>query len=328
MKTDSGATTQRLSEEFAGWAQANGTRCPLCHEGKPIFYASVSQHKYLRCTLCGVAYLERMPGNIELAIFYNKSFQVDRDSQGKKVDRNSGRLLAMLSQLLPEKGRLLEIGCSYGHFLRRARQSGWQVQGVEISHVAADWAREEFGIPVCSGTLDQVFPALETLYDVVVMLHVLEHDPEPARLISQVRRLLRPGGILVVKTPNCSSWIAHVCGRTWEWLTPPAHIYLFSPVSLRLLLEQADFHIESLKTQRGDAHNTLFEIARSIMKRVFTSEGSALPLGIPPPSRRGWYRRIEAASDLLYGPVEPLESLLLNRHLLHPEILATARRSG
>jgi 2-polyprenyl-3-methyl-5-hydroxy-6-metoxy-1,4-benzoquinol methylase len=222
----------------------------------------------------------------------------------------------------------LEIGCSYGHFLSRARQNGWEVQGVEISRVAAEWAREEFGLEVCAGTLEEVSSALGTSYDVVVMLHVLEHDPEPARLIAQVRNLLRPGGILVIKTPNSSSWIAHVCGRTWEWLTPPAHIYLFSPDSLRLLLEQADFHIESLKTQRGDAHNSLFQIVRSVTKRIVKSEGGALPSGMPPPSRRGWYRRIEAASDLLYAPLEPLESMFLNRQLRHPELLAVARRRG
>jgi 2-polyprenyl-3-methyl-5-hydroxy-6-metoxy-1,4-benzoquinol methylase len=313
-------------DEVAGHLHARGAVCPVCNEERPIFWVSVSHHKYLRCNSCGLAYLEQTPSDSELEVFYNKSFQVDRESQGKKIDRESGSLLGTLRRFLPEKGRLLEIGCSYGHFLRRARQNGWEVQGVEISRAAVDWARGEFGLPVCAGTLEEVSSALGMQYDVVVMLHVLEHDPEPARLIYQVKRLLLPGGILVIKTPNSSSWIADVCGRTWEWLTPPAHIYLFSPVSLRLLLEQADFDIESLKTQRGDAHNTLFQMIRSVTKRIVKSEGRALPSGMPPPSRRGWYRGIEAASDLLYAPFEPLERIFLNRQLRHPELLVVARR--
>lgn len=320
-------TMQRLAKEVVRHQHTKAEACPICSDEKPIFWASVFQHNYLRCNSCGVAYLGQTPTDSELQAFYNKSFQVDRESQGKKISRDSISLLEMLYRLLPEKGRLLEIGCSYGHFLSRARQNGWEVQGVEISRVAADWAREEFGLPVCAGTLEEVSSALGTPYDVVVMLHVLEHDPEPARLISQVSRLLRPGGILVVKTPNSSSWVAQVCGRTWEWLTPPAHIYLFSPVSLRRLLEQADFHLEALKTQRGDAHNTLFQMVRSVTKLIVKSKGLALPSGVPPPSRRGWYRRIEAASDLLYAPFEPLENVFLKRHLRHPELLAVARRS-
>jgi 2-polyprenyl-3-methyl-5-hydroxy-6-metoxy-1,4-benzoquinol methylase len=205
-----------------------------------------------------------------------------------------------------------------------AEADGWVVEGVEISRSAAVWARQNLGLRVHSGTLEEVSPKLKRPFDAVAMFHVLEHSREPERLVLQARGFLRPGGILVVRTPNASSWIAKMCGATWEWVTPPAHIHLFSPVSLRILMERAGFHVESVSTRRGDAHNTAFELARGMSKRLLGRRVVASAAGNPP-SRRGWYRRIETLSDAIYRPLEPLEAIYLRRRQLHPELLALAR---
>jgi SAM-dependent methyltransferase len=303
-----------------------GACCPICKEGTPTPWRSISQYEYLRCKACGLAYLERRPEPALLENFYNTSFQVDRDSQAKKIGRKSSALLRILARALPEKGKVLELGSSYGHFLRRAQQAGWDVEGVEISRSAADWARQTFGILAHAGTLEGTLPVLRPPYDAVVMLHVLEHSSDPRRLISQVREILRPGGVLLVETPNSSSWIARECGRTWEWLTLPAHIFLFSPASMRHLLEGAGFSVEILTTQRGDAHNSFFEITRALTKRIFSGSAQSLDSGRGP-SRTGWYHSLEVASDFFYRPFEPVENFFLSRQLTHPELLAVARRS-
>jgi 2-polyprenyl-3-methyl-5-hydroxy-6-metoxy-1,4-benzoquinol methylase len=206
-----------------------------------------------------------------------------------------------------------------------AEADGWVVEGVEISRSAVVWARENLGLRVHSGTLEEVSPKLKRPVDAVAMFHVLEHALEPERLVLQAREFLRPGGILVIRTPNASSWIAKRCGTTWEWLTPPAHIYLFSPVSLRALLEGAGFQVESISTQRGDAHNTAFELARSVSRKILGGRAETPSLGTLPPSRRGWYRRIEDCSDFVYRPFEPIENFYFRRRQLHPELLVAAR---
>jgi SAM-dependent methyltransferase len=315
-------------EETIECSKATSASCPVCKSGAPVLWEQISRYTYLRCSCCGVVYLERTMPNSELETFYNTSFEVNRDSQARKVDRQGGPLLAMLGRLLPDKGNLLEIGCSYGHFLGLAQQDGWDVEGIEISRVAADWARQEVGIPVYAGALEDALPKLRLPYDAVVILHVLEHVPEPTRFVSQLRQLLRPGGVLLVRTPNSSSWIASFCGSAWEWLSPPAHICLFTPPSLRFLLEHAGFQVDFLDTQRGDAHNTLFEITRSMAKQAFASaERANFPEKLPP-SRTSWYGCIEAVSDFLYQPFERVESLFFKRKLRYPELVAAARRSG
>jgi SAM-dependent methyltransferase len=183
----------------------------------------------------------------------------------------------------------------------------------------------KFDIPILTGTLEGASAALSPPYDAIVMLHVVEHSPDPMRLVLLAKELLRPKGIVVIKTPNSLSWIARFSGRTWEWLTPPAHIYLFSPVSVRILLEGVGFQVVSISTQRGDAHNTLFEIARSVTKKIYGGRAETPSPESLPPSKRRWYRCIEDYSDLFYRPFEPLEAFYFRRRQLHPELLVAAR---
>ena len=315
----------QLSEQFPSKTDGDVSECPVCDNEKPSFWAAVGEYVYLQCGGCGLIYLQRTPSASDLESYYNKQFQVDRKRQERMVAGQCHPMLRVLEQLLPGRGRLLEIGCSYGHFLSMAEADGWVVEGVEISRSAAVWARQNLGLRVHSGTLEEVSPKLKRPFDAVAMFHVLEHAPEPERLVLQAREFLRPGGILVIRTPNASSWIAKRCGTTWEWLTPPAHIYLFSPVSLRILLEGAGFRVESISTQRGDAHNTAFELARGVSKRILGHRGLASVAERPLPSRRSWYRGIEAFSDVIYRPFDSIEAFYFRPRQLHPELLVAAR---
>jgi 2-polyprenyl-3-methyl-5-hydroxy-6-metoxy-1,4-benzoquinol methylase len=315
----------QLSEEFPSKTDGDVSECPVCDNGKPSFWAAVGGYVYRQCGGCGLIYLQRTPSASDLESYYNKQFQVDRKRQERMVAGQCHPMLRVLEQLLTGRGRLLEIGCSYGHFLSMAEANGWVVEGVEISRSAAVWARQNLGLRVHSGTLEEMSPKLKRSFDAVAMFHVLEHAPEPERLVLQAREFLRPGGILLIRTPNASSWIAKRCRTTWEWLTPPAHIYLFSPVSLRILLEGAGFRVESISTQRGDAHNTAFELARGVSKRILGHRGLASAAERPLPSRRSWYRGIEAFSDVVYRPFDTVEAFYFRRRQLHPELLVAAR---
>lgn len=290
---------------------------------------SVGRYQYLCCRGCGLASLDPKPDSVELSTFYNTRFQVDRARQTRKLIRTSIELLNRLDSCLLGRGRLLEAGCSYGYFLNAARERGWGVEGVEISSSACAFARSEFGLTVHEGTLATVSSMLHPPYDAIAMLHVIEHETDPPAVIKQIAALLKEDGTLILKTPNVASWISRVCGSSWEWLSPPAHLCLFSPTSIRLMLERQGFQILHLATQRGDAHNPLFEVIRSSAKRIsgrketeFQSSASV------PPSATRWYRTLEALTDAISKPFTPLENHLFGRGLLHPELLVVARNTG
>jgi SAM-dependent methyltransferase len=113
----------------------------------------------------------------------------------------------------------------------------WDVHGVEINGEVAEFARRRYGIDIVPGTLEAVaYPA--AFFDAVTMWDVLEHLHDPSATLREIHRILKPGGILVVRVPNLASWDATLFGRYWAGLDAPRHLYVFSPTTLSNMLAQ------------------------------------------------------------------------------------------
>lgn len=128
-------------------------------------------------------------------------------------------------------GKLLEVGSGSGRFLNRMRKAGWTVAGIDFDPVAAARVKDRYGIPVAVGSLPELGYA-EGNYDVVAMSQVLEHVPDPVALLKECRRVLRPGGRLVLSTPNALSVAHRIYGKYWRGLEPPRHQHVFTPAAL------------------------------------------------------------------------------------------------
>lgn len=144
-------------------------------------------------------------------------------------------------------GRLLDVGAGVGTLVDAAARQGFTACGVELSEWASRFAREEKKLAVHTGTLESAgFPA--DSFDVVTINHVLEHIEEPAATLAEIRRILVPGGLLVVGVPNIGSIMARLKGARWASLRPDEHIWHFTPATLKQLASQAGFdlvHFES-----------------------------------------------------------------------------------
>jgi 2-polyprenyl-3-methyl-5-hydroxy-6-metoxy-1,4-benzoquinol methylase len=150
---------------------------------------------------------------------------------------------------LPAPGRsarVLDVGCGSGVLLARMQSLGWQVEGVEVDPGGVSAARAR-GVSVRQGSLEQQrYP--NHSFDAIHSAHVLEHVHDPLRLLAECGRVLKPGGTLVIATPNIESWGHRQLGVSWSNLDPPRHLLLFSATTLRRAAQDSGLVVRRLVT--------------------------------------------------------------------------------
>jgi 2-polyprenyl-3-methyl-5-hydroxy-6-metoxy-1,4-benzoquinol methylase len=178
-----------------------------------------------------------------------------------------------------KNGRLLEVGCGSGEYLRRMRDCGWDVAGIEPDEEAAQVARDEHGLSVFPGFIgDAPFP--EASFDVIACRHVLEHVSAPLPFLETISRLLKPGGQLIAVTPNALSLGHRVFQGDFYSLDPPRHLVLYTPAGIECLLRRtADLRLLSLRTPTRIARK-VFRHGRAVRKHgTFRAPGPAATAG-------------------------------------------------
>ncbi|MHB0865502.1 MAG: class I SAM-dependent methyltransferase, partial [Minisyncoccota bacterium] len=152
--------------------------------------------------------------------------------------------LKEVDKFAPRKGELLDVGAATGFFMKIADEFGWRTKGVEISDYATTLAQKR-GLDVRCGTLVNSGFA-ERNFDAITMWDVLEHFADPQVDIRIAEKLLRPGGILAINTPDSGSLYARMMGKRWHLLVPPEHINYFTKKSVTALLRENGFSIEKI----------------------------------------------------------------------------------
>jgi SAM-dependent methyltransferase len=145
------------------------------------------------------------------------------------------------------EGRLLlDVGCGSGAFLHQMRDRGWRVVGVEPDPKAAESARRN-DLDVRDGMLaDAAFA--DDMFDAIVLSHVIEHVHDPVALLRECARVLRPGGQLVITTPNLESIGHRRFGADWRGLEPPRHLHVFSVDALSACVASAGLDVAEART--------------------------------------------------------------------------------
>jgi 2-polyprenyl-3-methyl-5-hydroxy-6-metoxy-1,4-benzoquinol methylase len=229
--------------------------CNLCgaDDFTVVFPKGYAQlHRIVRCKRCNLMYAN--PQELIDCVEYSKqddipfgdpSFERYLTKQRVQLPDNL-RVLAKLNRLAPRKGKLLEVGSFLGNFATEIRASGWDVTCLEPYVGAVKYSREKHGLKVIEGVLPQ--PDLpDASFDAVILLHVIEHMPDPGANIAELRRLLKPGGMLVVETPRFDSLMFKLLGRRERSLSiTNGHIYFFTVPTLTKLLEKHGFETVSV----------------------------------------------------------------------------------
>jgi SAM-dependent methyltransferase len=147
--------------------------------------------------------------------------------------REFRKVVEELERFVPVGGHILEIGCAYGFFLKAAR-SKFKVTGIEIAHSAVQSCRHD-GLDVYRGVVSAPLLANIGQVDAVILLDVIEHLPDPEHDLLLLVRALKPGGIVVISTGDFSSVLARRTGPKWRLMTPPQHLWYFTPGSIAIM---------------------------------------------------------------------------------------------
>lgn len=218
----------------------------------------------VRCKNCGLVYLNPRPAADSMTEIYPDEYDQystapsQERSHLKRWVRRRGlhkRVQAILQY--KKAGRLLDVGCATGLFLDEMRQqAGWEVQGVEISPFASAYARQQLGLEVKTGTVEDAgYPA--NSFDMITLWNVLEHLPDPIATLHHLHNLLKPDGLLIFNTPNLDCLDARFFGSAWAGFDFPRHFYVFSNETLNAALEKTGFRRIERRSLYGSHDSTM-----------------------------------------------------------------------
>ena len=224
-------------------AELRAIPCPLC--GATESEARFVKHglRVVRCTQCGLVFTNPQPSPEALVRLYNAQAMSPTDYyvQYADADAASFRPRLALIERYQRPGRLLDVGCGSGTLLALARERGWQGRGIDVNAASIAHCRAQ-GLEAIVGSFPHpAFAGLE--FDAVVLNDVLEHLVDPRAALTEVRRLLAPGGVLFVTTPDVGAVVARLSGRRWVHLKPSEHLVYFDRRTIARLLGGVGFTI-------------------------------------------------------------------------------------
>ncbi|MFZ3071745.1 MAG: class I SAM-dependent methyltransferase [Thermodesulfobacteriota bacterium] len=242
-------------------------RCFLCGGEGDVLYRDMRDRLFdapgkwsiRRCkdSSCGLLYLDPVPLEEDTGILYPGSYYTHAQPElsrwmrlSRAIKRNStiGRFFwSSMYHQGAKKGRLLDVGAGSGLYLSHMRELGWEVEGVDFDCAAAKCASESFGLKVSVGTLEEVKYRAD-IFDAVTANHVIEHVHDPVKFLEEIKRILRPGGSLVVTCPNSRSLGHRIFKGDYVHLDPPRHLYSFSRKNVRAIAEKAGLKVNSVRS--------------------------------------------------------------------------------
>ncbi len=214
--------------------------------------------KVVQCDHCGLQFVNPMPNNEFLDQLYRQdgeehsyyqNYTLERTDRKKSYNKQYHRRLRLIEKYSSGKGKLLDIGCGGGFFLKTAEERGWEPHGVDIVPGFVKFAREDLQLKNVHCRSLEELEYEKHFFDAIVLWDLIEHLPHPSNFLKTINRLLSPDGLLVIWTPNArnAAWLK----GQWYGYIPLQHLYFFSSATLNRTLQSAGFRMVFKNTNRA-----------------------------------------------------------------------------
>lgn len=212
--------------------------CNLCDSNDTRILYKWGKSNVVVCRKCGLIYKNpRYPEESIMFRYATDEFGGDGVDCTDTKQQIFNRQICKIENMV-RKGKLLDVGCGYGDFLKIACQRGWEVQGVEVSDRCCRFAKETSGLNIFQGTLRQANFS-EGYFDAVTMWDSLDFMYDPTGELLEARRILKPDGLIVVRVRNAEFHV--FVKRIFRNSDAIVHMYSFSSKTIRLMLEKTGF---------------------------------------------------------------------------------------
>lgn len=232
--------------------QTSGLGCP-CGSSAPlgeVFHTA--SRRYVRCPACDLVFLYPRQSREAVEGYFREGYDGDYGAVEASEDRLPvfQSVLEYLLNYRSAPGAVLDVGCGDGEFLGLCRQAGWTCSGIELSQQAAARAARKGVTMLPSHVLDRGEESGR--FDAVTMINVLETVAEPLVMLQQAAKLLRPGGVVIVRATNGSfhlpmrmpaRWVGSQYDQAFHW-------YLYTARALRTLMEAVGLRVIGVRNSR------------------------------------------------------------------------------
>lgn len=239
--------------------------CTCCGGENQIPFGAVKDHSISGetfqveiCSGCGAGHT-KFPFEKDIGLYYKSQGYISHTSKAKNLLQQIYMLVRkvtlrrkekLLGKITAETKVILDYGCGTGDLLGHLKEKGWKTEGLEPDGTARQLAAKK-GLTVYS-SLDQL-PS-NTYYDTICLWHVLEHIPNPGKVLLELKDKLNAGGKILIAVPNFNSADARHYATYWAGLDVPRHLWHFSKRSVQTLSSTSGLKLNAVLPMKLDSY--------------------------------------------------------------------------
>lgn len=244
------------------------SQCPSCFSNHISGNLTAVDHtvshqsfEIWHCSNCTLRFTQSVPSANAIGTYYQSENYISHTDTNKGIVNQLYRLARhftlrskrshIQSHCRISKGSLLDVGAGTGAFASYMQQSGWSVTAVEPDEQARRKAADTYSVQLNESS--RLFELEENHFDVITLWHVIEHVHTLHEYISQLKKILKPGGALFIAVPNYTSYDAGLYGSSWAAYDVPRHLYHFSPTAMQKLVEHHGLQLRKTKAMWLDS---------------------------------------------------------------------------
>lgn len=262
--------------------------CILCDEDNSEKILTAEDLRYntsgekfnlIRCRRCGLTYINPRPTKDEIKKYYPSRYKT------RKILKNPVLIEKRLKQYrrkrislffknpwyidLPIETTVLDVGCGAGDLLLLLKERGCNAYGIDVDEITCTYLSETMNLNVINCDIDNGTSFQAGFFDLVIMRHSLEHLHNPVNVLHEVRRIMKPGGLLIVGVPNIESYVSKITKEKWRDLDIPRHLFHFNQSTITALLYKSGFSIESIHHELKVSSESLKDWMAAVPLPVF-----------------------------------------------------------